>query len=179
MQRQSQRSTKGSCGTVENVPILVRIKEKDWRNKSQEVLKYCINLLDPKRDWHIIILYDDNFSSLSDVESTLKTITNRDVIHGDNFIKMSSDVNSLEQKNDQAIIVSDKNFVGCEATSVIYLTHDVGYLMTSLTKRIPNLVCIHVLQGLNTLGNIYNLTRFEDNGNLKGIKEDNTFYSTS
>ena len=178
MQRKSENSIKGSCGTVENLPILVRIKEREWTNKKQEVLKYCINLLDLKLDSHIVILYDDNFSSLSDVESTLKTITNRDVIHGEDFKKVSSDDISLEQKKDQAIIVSDKNFVGCEARNVIYLSNDVNCLMNSLTKRIPNLVCIHVLQGLNTLGNIYNLTRFEDNGNFKGIKEDNTFYST-
>ena len=178
MQRQSQKSTKGSCGTAENVPILVRVKENEWKNKSQEVLKYCINLLDAMHDSHIIILYDDNFMSLSDVESTLETITNRDIVCANNSIKMSSDVNLLEQKKDQAIIVSDKNFIGCEASNVIYLTNDVGYLMSSLTKRITNLVCIHVLQGLNTLGNLYNLTRFEDNDSFKGIKEDNTFYST-
>ena len=112
---------------------------------------------------------------MSDVESTLKNITNRDIVCGNDSTEMSSDVNLLEQKKDQAIIVSDKNFIGCEASNVIYLTNDVGYLMSSLTKRITNLVCIHVLQGLNTLGNIYNLARFEDNGNFKGIKEDNTF----
>ena len=122
MQRQSQKSTKGLCGTVDNVPILVRIKDNEWKNKSQEVLKYCINLLDAKRDFHIVILYDDNLMTSTDVESTLKSITNRDVIHWDSFIKRSSDVNSLEQKKDQAIIVSDKKFVG--VFQLVYLGYD-------------------------------------------------------
>ena len=134
MQRQSQKSKKVSCGTVDNVPILVRIKEKVWKDKKQEVLKYCINLLDPNQNSNLIILCEDYFSSSTDIDSIMDRITNRNIIYAHDFMTMSSEFNNYEEKKFEIIITSDKNFVGC------------------------------------------NLTRYEEVENIKGIKEDNTFY---
>ena len=55
----------------------------------------------------------------------------------------------------------------------------VNYFFNLLTKRVPNLLCIQVIQGLDTLGNVYNLARFADKVDIKDIKEENTFYSSN
>ena len=176
MQHQIQATKHVSCGKVGQVPILVRIKETEWRKKKSEVLSYCLNLLEEKQDGNIIILHDEKVSSSNEVESILKRITNREIILGDHWRGMSSDVEVLDQANEQITVVTEKHFTGCEANSAIYLTFNEDSFINSLTNRVPNLICIQVLKGLNTLGNIYNLTRFGENSNLKCIKEDNTFY---
>ena len=176
MQHQIQETKYVACGTFGQVPILVRIKEKEWMKKKSEVLSYCLNLLEEKQDGNIIILHDDKVSSSNEVESILKRITNRKIILGDHLRKMSSDVEVLDQANEQITVVSEEDFTGCEANSAIYLTFNEDSFINSLTNRVPNLICIQVLKGLNTIGNIYNLTRFGENSNLKCIKEDNTFY---
>ena len=178
MQQPRQTTKYVSCGTVGEVPIVVRITEIDWRKKKNEVLRYCINLLDDKQDSNIVILHDNNLPSSKDVVAVLTTITNRNIILGSDSAKMFSDVKWLNgEKNDQIIVTTEKDFVGCEASSAIYLTFNDDGFINALMKRIPNLICIQVLQGLNTLGNIYNLTRFAEIAEIKGIKEDNTFYS--
>ena len=178
IQQENQAPKYVSCGTVEEIPIVVPIREKDWRKKKNEVLRYCINILDDKQDGTIILLHDSNYSSSKDVETALKKITNRKIILGSNSTKLSSDVNSMNsEKNGQIIVALEKDLVGCEASNAIYLTFNDDSFTNAMMKKIRNLVCIQVLQGLNTLGNIYNLTRFAEIADIKGIKEDNTFYS--
>ena len=176
MQQQIQATKYVSCGTVGQVPILVRIKEKEWMEKKSEVLRYCLNLLEEKQDGNIVILHDEKVSSSNEVETILKRITNRKIILGDHWRRMSSDVEVLDQAHGQITVVTEADFTGCEANKAIYLTFNEDCFINSLTNRVPNLICIQVLKGLNTLGNIYNLTRFGENSNLKCIKEDNTFY---
>ena len=178
MQHQIEATKYVSCGTVGQVPILVRIKETEWTKKKSEVLSYCLNLLEEKQDGNVIILHDEKVSSSNEVESTLKRITNRKIILGDNWRKMSSDVEILDQANDQITVVPKDDFTGCEACNAIYLTFNEDCFINSLNNRVPNLICIQVLKGLNTLGNMYNLIRFEENSNIKYMKEDDTFYSS-
>ena len=185
--------------SVGEAPILVRIKENDWAKDKSEVLRHCISLLDNTEDSNIILLHEklnyfpdmETRTLIPDIESELKKITNKLIvthnplpiipmsIHNPihNLQEKTCAVQRFGEKNNQTLVACAEEFKGCEASNVIHVRFGEDNFIDSWMRRVPNLVCIQVLQGLETLGNIYNLTRFADRANMNGIKEDNTFYS--
>ena len=195
MQEQNLKVKFLPCSVGES-PILVRIKENDWAKDKSEVLRHCISLLDNTEDSNIILLHEklnylpdmETKTLLPDIESELKKITNKSIVthnplpmYSDNskynFQEKTSAVQRFGEKSNQILVACADEFKGCEASNVIHVRYGEDNFIDSWMRRVPNLVCIQVLQGLETLGNIYNLTRFADRANMNGIKEDNTFYS--
>ena len=195
MQEQNLKVKFLPCSVGES-PILVRIKESDWAKDKSEVLRHCISLLDNTEDSNIILLHEklnylpdmETKTLLPDIESELKKITNKSIVthnplpmYSDNskynLQEKTSAVQRFGEKNNQILVACAEEFKGSEASNVIHVRYGEDNFIDSWMRRVPNLVCIQVLQGLETLGNIYNLTRFADRANMNGIKEDNTFYS--
>ena len=72
---------------------------------------------------------------------------------------------SFSEQNNHLLVAEKKYFDGCEASNVIYLiSGDNGGIRNSFMRAVQNLICIQVLQSTSIAAD------------LKGMKEDSTFY---
>ena len=158
---------KSGSSLVGEIPLLFRVRDKDWKRKKKEVLKYTVELMCQKNDNNIVVLWDHDTLFKDVADDIKKVIKDKEVVaYPSKQSKTDGIINvrNFIEKKDHILVTKKNYFNGCECTNVIFLTSSIGGdIRNTILRGVQNIIGIQFTDGKGM------------EAKINGMKEDTRF----
>ena len=157
---------KSGSSLVGEIPLLLKVRDYDWKAKKDEVLKHCFVLMNKKSEKNVVVLWDDDIDFKDVADDIKREIKDKKVV---SYPSEKSEqegilnVKDFVEKNDHILVTKGHYFNGCEAANIIFLTSSFGGLRNCILRGVQNIICVQ-----------FTGSAFGD-AKIRGMKEDKRF----
>jgi len=163
MQSSIEKLKAGSSLTGE-IPLLFKVRGRDWFTKKDEVLKQCLELMNQKSEKNVVVLWDNyDFKDVADdIERVIKDKKVVSYPSEKSEQEGISNVKDFVEKNNHILVTESHYFNGCEAANIIFLTYGGEGLRNCILRGVQIIICVQLTDG--------------NDAGMSGMKEDYRFY---
>ena len=152
---------------IGDIPIDFKLRDSDWKDKKDGVLKHCIELMSQKSEKNIVVLWD--LRVFEDVADDIKrVIKDKKVVAYPSKQSKDEGISNIKQfveKSDHILVTESRYFNGCESANVIILTSTMVGKRNSVLRGVQNIMCVRLVS-----------RKYGRNDRMNGMKEDNRFF---